>query len=119
MWERAVTANSWTPEQEAVMLPLYPQNRASQSFRNLITVVKTDPNLVKKELNNYFNSAPLRLQARNLAGETIQGPRETITEFYEEICNMVRRGWSTKSSDYQKENSLEYFVKGLRPKSRK
>ena len=69
MWERAVTANSWTPEQEAVKLPLYLQNRASQVFRNLTTVVKKDLNLVKKELNNYFNSAPLRLQARNLAGE--------------------------------------------------
>ena len=55
-----------------------------------------DPNLVKKELNNYFNSAQLSLQARNLAEETIQGPRETITEFYEGICKMVRRGWSTK-----------------------
>ena len=49
MWERAVTANSWTPELEAVMLPLYLQNRASQVFRNLTTVVKKDPNLVKKE----------------------------------------------------------------------
>ena len=47
MWERAVTANSWTAEQEAVMLPLYLQNRASQVFRNLTTVVKKDPNLVK------------------------------------------------------------------------
>ena len=115
MWERAVTANSWTPEHEAVTLPLYLQNRASQVFRNLTTVVKKDPNLVKKELNNYFNSAPLRLQARNVAGERIQGPRETVTEFYEEICKMVRRGWSTKSPDYQKEESLEYFIKGLRP----
>ena len=119
MRERAVTANSWTPEQEAVMLPLYLQNRASQVFRNLTTVVKKDPNLVKKELNNYFNSAPLRLQARNLAGERTQGPRETVTEFYEEICKMVRRGWSTKSSDYQKEKSLEYFIKGLRPNIKK
>ena len=101
------------------MLPLYLQNRASQVFRNLTTVVKKDPNLVKKELNNYFNSAPLRSQARNLAGERTQGPRETVTEFYEEICKMVRRGWSTKSSDYQKEKSLEYSIKGLRPNIKK
>ena len=120
MWERAVTANSWTPEQKAVMLPLYLQNRASQVFRNLTTVVKKHLNLVKKELNDYFNSAPLRLQARNLAGERIQGPRETVTEFYKEICKMVRRGWSTKkSSDYQKEKSLEYVAKGLRPNIKK
>ena len=85
MWERAVPANSWTPEQETVMLPLYLKNRASQVFRNLTTVVKKDPNLVKKELNSYFNSAPLRLQARNSAGERTQGPRETVTEFCEEI----------------------------------
>ena len=114
MWERAVPANSRTPEQETVMLPLYLKNRASQVFRNLTTVVKKDPNLVKKELNSYFNSAPLRLQARNSAGERTQEPRETVTEFCEEICKMVRRGWSTNSSVYQKEKSLEYFIKGLR-----
>ena len=61
----------------------------------------------------------MRLQARNLAGERTQGPRETVTEFYEEICKIVRRGWSTKSSDYQKEKSLEYFIKGLRPNIKK
>ena len=119
MWERAVTANSWTPEQEAVMLPLYLQNSASQVFRNLTTLVKKDPNIVKKELNNYFNSAQLRLQARHLAGERIQEPRGTVTEFYEEICKMVRRGWSTKSSDHQEEKSLEYFIKGLGPNIKK
>ena len=32
---------------------------------------------------------------------------------------MVRRGWSTKSSDYQKEKSLQYFIKGLRPNIKK
>ena len=51
-----------------------------------------------------------------MAGERRWGPRETVKELYEEICKMVGSGWSTETSDYQKEKSLEYFLNGLRPK---
>ena len=118
-WNRATAANGWTPDEEQVMLPLYLLGRASQFYRNLSLQIKNDANLLKREIEGHFNSPSQRLQYRNLVGERYQKPNESVADFYEDICKLVQRGWSTKSPDFLREKSLEYFVKGLKPTIKK
>ena len=118
-WNRAVAANAWNQNEEKVMLPLYLQGRASQYYRSLPMQIKENSIFLKGELEKHFNSPSQRLQARHLLGERSQRQNETVADFYEDICKLVRRGWNNKSSDFQNEKALEYFVKGLKPTIKK
>ena len=51
-------------------------------FANLTLDRKVGPNQIKKELIDHLNSGPLRLQARNLAGERFQRPKEMSLNFF-------------------------------------
>ena len=73
-WNRAAAANGWTLEEEQVMLPLYLTNRASQHYRNIPQRIKSDITLLKKELEDHFNSPSQKLQCRHLLGERYQKP---------------------------------------------
>ena len=114
-----MAANAWNQNEEKVMLPLYLQGRASQYYRSLPMQVNENPIFLKGELEKHFNSPSQRLQARHLLGERSQRQNETVADFYEDICKLVRRGWNNKSSDFQNEKALEYFVKGLKPTIKK
>ena len=118
-WNRATAANGWTPDEEQVILPLYLLGRASQFYRNLSLQIKNDANLLKREIEDHFNSPSQRLQSRNLVGERYQKPNESAADFYEDICKLVQRGWNTKSPEFLREKSFEYFFKGLKPTIKK
>jgi len=118
-WNRSVAANGWTPEEEQVMLPLYLVGRASQHYRTISEQVKNDIVLLKLEIKKHFNSPSQRLHFRNVLGERCQKPHESVADFYEDVCRLVQRGWSQKSPDFQREKSLEYFIKGLKPTIKK
>ena len=118
-WNRSVAANGWTPEEEQVMLPLYLVGRASQHYRTIAQQFRNDIILLKLEIEKHFNSPSQRLQFRNVLGERYQKPHESVADFYEDVCRLVQRGWSQKSPEFQKEKSLEYFIKGLKPTIKK
>ena len=118
-WNRAAVANSWGPNEEKVMLPLYLKGRASQHYRHLQPQVRENVDLLKSELEGHFNSPSQRLHAKNLLGERSQKPNETVADFYEEVCRLSHRGFSNRSVEFQQEKSLENFIKGLKPTIKK
>ena len=118
-WNRAAIANSWGPNEEKVMLPLYLKGRASQHYRHLQPQVRENIELLKRELESHFNSPSQRLHAKNLLGERSQKPNETVADFYEEVCRLSHRGFSNRSVEFQQEKSLENFIKGLKPTIKK
>ena len=118
-WNRAAIANSWGPNEEKVMLPLYLKGRASQHYRHLQPEVRENVELLKRELEGHFNSPSQRLHAKNLLGERSQKPNETVADFYEDVCRLSHRGFSNRSLEFQQEKSLENFIKGLKPTIKK
>ena len=74
---------------------------------------------LKQEFTQHFNSPSQRIHAKNLIGKRSQKPNETLAEYYEAICTLVQRAWGTKSIEFQKENPLELFIKGLKPTIKK
>eukprot|EP00112_Aurelia_sp_Birch-Aquarium-sp1_P007445 Seg1811.2 transcript_id=Seg1811.2/GoldUCD/mRNA.D3Y31 product="hypothetical protein" protein_id=Seg1811.2/GoldUCD/D3Y31 len=118
-WNRTAVANSWGPNEEKVMLPLYLKGRASQHYRHLQPLVRENIELLKRELEGHFSSPSHRLHAKNILGERSQKPNETVADFYEEICRLSHRGFSNRSLEFQQEKSLENFIKGLKPTIKK
>ena len=55
-WNRAAIANSWGPNEEKVMLPLYLKGRASQHYRHLQPQVRENVEILKRELEGHFKS---------------------------------------------------------------
>ena len=118
-WNRSVVANRWSVHTELVMFPLFLVGRALQHFRTIPSEVRESVYELKREFERHYNSPLQRLQARNLLGERSQKPNESVAEYYEDIFCLVQRAWGTKSLEYQREKSLEYFVKGLKQTIRK
>ena len=118
-WNRAVLANGWSVHTELVMFPLFLVGRALQHFRTVPSEVKESVYELKREFERHFNSPWQHLQAKNLLGERSQKPNESVAEYYEDVCCLVQRAWGTKSIEYQREKSLDYFVKGLKQTIRK
>ena len=93
-WTTGITlaANGWAPEEEKVMLPLYPVGNVSQHYRNIPQPIKNDIVLLQMEIEKHFNSPSQRLQFRNVLGETYQKPLESVADVYEDVCRLVQRG---------------------------
>ena len=116
-WNRSVAADGWTPEEEQVMHPLYLVGRASQHYRTIPQQFKHY--LVKTRDREAFQLSVPKASFRNVLGERYQKPHESVADFYEDVCRLVQWGWSQKSPEFQKEKSLEYFIKGLKPTIKK
>ena len=101
------------------MFPLFLVGCALQHFRTVPSEVKESVYDLKREFERQFNSPWQHLQVKNLLGERSQKPNELVADYYEDICCLVERAWGTKSSEYQREKSLDYLVKGLKQTIRK
>jgi len=119
LWNSAIMASGWSIDVKMVMFPLYGDGHALQYFRTLPTEVKENFCEIKQEFQKYFNSPSQRLQTKNLLGERSQKLNESVAEYYENIYSLVQRARGSRTIEFQREKSLEYFIKGLMPTDKK